>query len=155
MRTYEGSFEGAGLRIAIVASRFNDEIVSGLLGGAVDCLTSHDVRNEDIALYRVPGAFELPLAVNRVAGSGLYDAVIALGAVIRGETPHFEFLSSAVTDELSRIAVTRDLPISFGVITTNTMEQATHRTLRGSNKGWEAALAVLEMANLVRSIGRQ
>ena len=153
MRTYEGSFDGAGLRIAIVASRFNDEIVSGLLGGAVDCLVRHDVSQDDIVVFRVPGAFELPLAVSRVAATSSYDAVIAVGAVIRGETPHFDFLSSSVTSELSRIAVRRDVPVSFGVITTNTLEQATHRTMPGSNKGWEAALAALEMVTLLRSIG--
>ena len=150
--TYEGSFDGEGLRIAIVASRFNDEIVSKLLEGAVDCLQSHDVKSSDIDVFRVPGAFELPAVVNRVAATSNYDAVIALGAVIRGETPHFEFISSTVTDELSRLAIAHDLPIAFGVITPNTMEQAVHRTLKGSNNGWEAALAALETATLMRSI---
>lgn len=149
MKIHEGSFDGEGLRFAIVASRFNDEIVSGLLDGAIECLRTHDVADDAIEVFRVPGAYEIPFLVHRVASLSRFDAIIAIGAVIRGETPHFEFISSTVTDDLSRIAVARDIPVAFGVITPNTMDQARHRIARGSNKGWEAALAALEMATLV------
>lgn len=149
MKIHEGSFDGEGLRIAIVASRFNDEIVSGLLEGAVECLRTHEVGSDSIEIFRVPGAYEIPFLVSRVASLSRFDAIIAIGAVIRGDTPHFEFISSTVTDELSRVAVARGIPVAFGVITPNTMEQARQRIARGSNKGWEAALAALEMATLL------
>jgi 6,7-dimethyl-8-ribityllumazine synthase len=148
-RSFEGDLDAAGLRFAIVASRFNDEIVSGLLAGAVDCLRRHGASDDDVGVYRVPGAFEIPQAVNAVDA----DAVIALGALIRGETPHFDVLASQVTNELSRIAVQRNVPVAFGVITCNTLEQAVARSSAGpGNKGWEAALAAIEMANLWRAL---
>ena len=151
MRSFEGDHVAAGLRFAIVASRFNDEIVSGLLDGAVQCLTRHGAADDDIDLYRVPGAFEIPTLVRTLAGR--YDAIVALGCLLRGDTPHFEFISSQVTTELSRVAVDTQSPVAFGVITCNTLEQAVERSSKGAgNKGWEAALAAIEMANLWRAV---
>ena len=148
-RSFEGDLSAAGLRIGVIASRFNDEIVSGLLDGALTCLSRHGANDDDVTLYRVPGAFEIPtLAANVVDG---HDALIALGCLIKGDTPHFDFISAQVTNDLSRIAVEAHLPIAFGVITCNTLQQAIERSSPGtSNKGWEAALAAIEMANLWR-----
>lgn len=136
----------------MVASRFNDEIVSALLDGAADCLARHGAKTDDVTIYRVPGAFEIPQAVSRIGRKGELDAVVTLGALVRGETPHFELISAQVTDELSRVARELGIPVAFGVITCNTMEQAVARTQKGSNKGWEAALAAIEMANLYRRL---
>lgn len=141
-----------GLRFAVVASRFNDEIVSLLLEGAADCLARHGARKEDVTIYRVPGAFEIPQAVSKIGLMGKVNAIVTLGALVRGETPHFEFISAQVTNELSRVAIELGIPVSFGVITCNTMEQAEARTRKGSNKGWEAALAAIEMANVYRRL---
>jgi len=146
---YEADHNAEGLRIAIVASRFNDEIVSGLLAGASDCLAKHGAREE--AIYRVPGAFEIPQAVRAIIER--YDAVITVGCILRGETPHFEFLANQVTIELSRIAAETRIPVTFGVITVDTLQQAIDRSSPGAgNKGWEAALAAIEMANLWRAV---
>jgi len=148
-RSFEGDLNAEGLRFAIVASRFNDEIVAGLLGGALDCLRRHGAKDDDVSVHRVPGAFEIPAAANVVDG----DAIVTLGCLIRGETPHFDVLASQVTNELSRISVERKLPIAFGVLTCNTLEQAVARSSPGAgNKGWEAALAAIEMANLWRAL---
>ena len=148
-RSFEGDLDARGLRFAAVASRFNDEIVSGLLDGALECLQRHGA--EDVAVYRVPGAFEIPTLVAKLAGS--CDAIIALGCLIRGDTPHFDFISAQVTNELSRISVETKTPVAFGVITCNTYEQAVERSSPGArNKGWEAALAAIEMANLWRQL---
>jgi 6,7-dimethyl-8-ribityllumazine synthase len=153
-REIEGDHVAEGLRIAIVASRFNHDIVEGLLGGALECLDRHGV-SEEVPVYRVPGAFEIPAAAKRVADSGRYDVLIALGAVVRGDTPHFEFIAAQATSELSRVAIDTGVPVAFGVLTCNTMEQARVRSSAGSgNKGWEAALAAIEMANLFRAITR-
>jgi 6,7-dimethyl-8-ribityllumazine synthase len=150
--TIEGDMAAEGLRFAVVASRFNDEIVSLLLEGAADCLARHGARKEDVTIYRVPGAFEIPQAVSKIGLTGKVDAIVTLGALVRGETPHFEFISAQVTNELSRVAIELGIPVSFGVITCNTMEQAEARTRKGSNKGWEAALAAIEMANVYRRL---
>jgi len=148
-RSFEGDLNAEGLRFAIVASRFNDEVVSGLLSGALECLQRHGAKDDHVDVYRVPGAFEIPLAASRVAA----DAIIALGCLIRGETPHFDVLASQVTNELSRVSIERALPIAFGVLTCNTLEQAVARSSPGpGNKGWEAALAAIEMANLWRAL---
>ena len=148
-RSFEGDLNAEGLRFAIVASRFNDEIVTGLLDGALDCLRRHGAKDDDVSIHRVPGAFEIPATANLVDA----DAIVTLGCLIRGETPHFDVLASQVTNELSRISVERKLPVAFGVITCNTIEQAVERSSAGSgNKGWEAALAAIEMANLWRAL---
>lgn len=138
--------------MGVLASRFNDEIVDGLLTGALDCLTRHGAADETIDLYRVPGAFELPSLANELALSGRYDALVAIGCLLRGDTPHFDFISSQVTNELSRVSVATRLPVAYGVITCNTLEQAVQRSSPGAgNKGWEAALAAIEMANLYKA----
>ena len=148
-RSFEGDLDAAGLRFGIIASRFNDEIVSGLLDGATTCLQRHGADDDAIAIYRVPGAFEIPTLARLLAGQ--HDALITLGCLLRGDTPHFDFISAQVTNELSRVAVDAKFPVAFGVITCNTREQAVERSSSGtSNKGWEAALAAIEMANLWR-----
>jgi 6,7-dimethyl-8-ribityllumazine synthase len=146
-RTIEGSHDATGLRFGVIASRFNDEIVGGLLSGALECLQRHGAGEDAVTIYRVPGAFEIPAVAREIAGS--FDAVITIGCLIRGETAHFDVLASQVTHELSHIGG----PLSFGVITCNTYEQAAARSASGTgNKGWEAALAAIEMANLWRAL---
>ena len=150
-KTHEGEHTAGELRFGIIASRFNEEIVEGLLNGALDCFEKHGTT--DVAVYRVPGAFEIPMLARMLIGRGGLDAIVALGCLLRGETPHFEFISAQVTNELSRVAVDTCFPVTFGVITCNTYEQAVARSSKGSgNKGWEAALAAIEMANLWRQI---
>ncbi|HET8797667.1 MAG TPA: 6,7-dimethyl-8-ribityllumazine synthase [Thermoanaerobaculia bacterium] len=152
-RSFEGDLSAAGLRFGIIASRFNDEIVSGLIDGALTCLRRHGADDDSIALFRVPGAFEIPMLVSRLVVDAECDAMITLGCLIRGETPHFDFISAQVTHDISRVAMRARLPVTFGVITCNTLEQAVARSSPGtSNKGWEAALAAIEMANLWRAI---
>lgn len=150
-RSFEGDLDASGLRFGVIASRFNDEIVSGLLDGALSCLARHGAPDDAVTVYRVPGAFEIPtLAANL---TGLHDALITLGCLLRGDTPHFDFISAQVTSDLSRVAIESHFPIAFGVITCNTLEQAVERSSPGtSNKGWEAALAAIEMANLWRAL---
>jgi 6,7-dimethyl-8-ribityllumazine synthase len=150
-RSFEGDLDASGLTIGVIASRFNDEIVSGLLEGALTCLERHGAK--EVSVYRVPGAFEIPaLAARLVAGGGL-DSLVTLGCLLRGDTPHFDFISAQVTNDLSRVSVDARFPVAFGVITCNTYEQAVERSSPGtSNKGWEAALAAIEMANLWRAL---
>ncbi|HEX7832683.1 MAG TPA: 6,7-dimethyl-8-ribityllumazine synthase [Thermoanaerobaculia bacterium] len=152
-RSFEGDLTADGLRFGIVASRFNDEIVSGMLEGALNCLRRHGADDDAISLYRVPGAFEIPTLTSKLVAEANFDALITLGCLIRGDTPHFDFISAQVTNDLSRIAVEARFPVAFGVITCNTLEQAVERSSSGtSNKGWEAALAAIEMANLWRGL---
>jgi 6,7-dimethyl-8-ribityllumazine synthase len=151
--TFEGAHAANDLRVAIVASRFNDEIVDGLLSGALDCLKSHGASDDHVTVFRVPGAFEIPGLARMLVARGGFDCIVTLGCLLRGETPHFDFISQQVTMELSRVAVDTCFPVTFGVITCNTLEQAVARSSKGSgNKGWEAALAAIEMANLWRQI---
>lgn len=148
-RSFEGDLSAAGLRIGVIASRFNDEIVSGLLDGALTCLARHGMSDDDITLYRVPGAFEIPALAAHVVDR--HDALVTIGCLLRGDTPHFDFISAQVTNDLSRVSIDAKRPVAFGVITCNTLEQAIQRSTSGpSNKGWEAALAAIEMANLWR-----
>jgi len=150
-RSFEGDLNAEGLRFAVIASRFNDDIVGGLLEGALSCLTRHGA--DAITVYRVPGAFEIPTLTMKLVDAGGIDAIVTIGCLLRGETPHFEFISSQVTTELSRVSAETRFPVSFGVITCDTHEQAVARSSPGSgNKGWEAALAAIEMANLWRQI---
>lgn len=150
-RSFEGDLDAAGLRFAVIASRFNDEIVSGLLDGALTCLARHGADDAAISVVRVPGAFEIPTVAAKLIGT--CDAIVALGCLLRGDTPHFDFISAQVTNELSRVAVDARFPVAFGVITCNTREQAVERSSPGtSNKGWEAALTAIEMANLWRAL---
>jgi 6,7-dimethyl-8-ribityllumazine synthase len=149
--SFEGEHSADGFRFGVIASRFNEEIVEGLLAGAIDCLTRHGTN--EITVFRVPGAFEIPTLTRMLIGRGGFDAIVTLGCLLRGQTPHFDFISAQVTSELSRISVDTCFPVAFGVITCNTLEQAVSRSSKGSgNKGWEAALAAIEMASLWRQI---
>ena len=151
--TFEGDFRGEHLRIAIVASRFNEAIVERLVEGAQDCLVRHQVPEQYVTLVWVPGAFELPQAASRLARSGSFDAIVCLGAVIRGETPHFDYVASAAATGVTDVAQREGIPASFGVLTTDTVEQAEDRAGgKMGNKGFEAALAAIEMANLFAAL---
>ncbi len=153
MTIYEGNLIGTGLKVAIVASRFNELLSARLVSGAMDALTRHDVAETDIDTAWVPGAFELPLVAKKLADSGRYDAVVALGVVIRGGTPHFEYVASEVAKGVAKGAMDSGVPISFGVITADTIEQAVERAgTKQGNKGWEAATAAIEMANLLKTL---
>lgn len=149
MRTTEGSYLARGFRFAIVVSRFNEFITKRLLDGALDCLLRHGAEEGDLHLVRVPGAFELPYAAKRLAASTSYDAVIALGAVIRGATPHFDYVAGAAAKGIASASLETGVPIIFGVITANTLDEAIERAgTKGGNKGFEAALSAIEMASL-------
>jgi 6,7-dimethyl-8-ribityllumazine synthase len=142
--------DGAGLRVAIVASRFNGSVVDLLLDGARECLRRHGVADADVAVYWVPGAFELPVAAQRAASSGRVDAVVCLGAVIRGETSHFEYVAAEAARGIQDVALRSSVPVSFGVLTTDTVEQARARAGGAhGNKGWDSALSALEMVKVL------
>ncbi len=152
VRTLEGDLQGQGLKVAIVASRFNSFITDRLVEGAVDALRRHGVEEKDISLVKVPGSFELPLAVRR-ASAGKVDAVVALGALIRGGTPHFDYLSAEVTKGIAQVSLETGVPVAFGVLTTDTVEQAIERAgTKAGNKGFEAALSAIEMAKLLKKL---
>jgi 6,7-dimethyl-8-ribityllumazine synthase len=149
IRETQGSLTAAGRRFGIVASRFNSRVVDPLVAGAVDCLLRHGAGPENIHLVRVPGAWEIPQAAEEMAAAGGIDALVALGVVIRGETPHFDYICGECSRGLGRIAERHRLPVGFGVLTCDTSEQAQERAGgKAGNKGWEAALAALEMADL-------
>ncbi|MCX5860903.1 MAG: 6,7-dimethyl-8-ribityllumazine synthase [Desulfomonile sp.] len=149
----EGVLTCAGLKAALVASRFNDFIVSRLIDGAVDALVRHGASEEDITIIRVPGAFEIPQVVAKAAATGKYDMVVALGAVIRGSTPHFEYIAAETAKGVAQVSIEASIPVSFGVLTTDTIEQAIERAgSKAGNKGAEAAMSAIEMANLLRQI---
>jgi len=146
---YHGDLNGTGKRFAIVVTRFNSLITEQLVKGATDCLLRHGVEDGDIDLFRVPGAWELPSAVSRVVEGNKYDGVVALGCVIRGGTPHFEYVAGEATRGLGAISRSSSVPVSLGVLTTDTVDQALERAgTKAGNKGWDAALSVLEMAGL-------
>ena len=152
-RTIEGDSAANGARVAVVAARFNGFVVERLVSGALQTLRAQGVREENLLLVRVPGAFEIPLATRKLAASGGYDAVIALGAVIRGETPHFDYVAGECARGLSRVMLDTGVPVAFGVLTCDTAEQALARAGgEAGNKGTDAALAALEMANLLRKV---
>lgn len=153
MNIFEGSFDGKGAKIAIVASRFNEFITKELIGGAEDTLVRHNVDTKDIDVYRVPGAFEIPAICNKIAEKGKYDAVITLGAVIRGSTPHFDYVAAEVSKGVASVSMKYNMPVIFGVLTTDTIEQAVERAgTKAGNKGSDAAMAALEMINLYKGI---
>lgn len=153
MNEFNGNLDGTGKRFAIVATRFNSLVTEQLVKGARDCLIRHGVDDGAIDLYRVPGAWELPSAVSRVAGMDQYHGVVALGCVIRGGTPHFEYVAGEATRGLGAIARTSSVPVSLGVLTTDTVDQALERAgTKAGNKGWDAALSVLEMAGLFQTL---
>ncbi|HVM36198.1 MAG TPA: 6,7-dimethyl-8-ribityllumazine synthase [Actinomycetota bacterium] len=156
MRTYEGSFDARGLRIAIVASRFNETISRRLVEGALDCLKRHGTSDDSLTVTWVPGAYELPAAARRWASSGMVDAVIAIGVVIRGETPHFDYVAGGAAQGITAAANDTGIPIAFGVLTTDTTDQAEARAGgKAGNKGFEAALAAIEMANLFAELPKE
>lgn len=151
--TFEGNLVGEGLKIGIVVGRFNDLITIRLLDGAKDALKRHGVKEEDVSLAFVPGAFELPLVAKKMAMSKQYDAVITLGAVIRGATPHFDYVCNEAAKGIAQASYQSEVPVIFGVLTTETIEQAIERAgTKAGNKGWEAATSAIEMANLLKQV---
>ena len=153
MRTLEGKVVAREIKVGIVAARFNEFIVSKLVAGARDGLLRHDVKDEDIDLAWVPGAFEIPLIASKMAKSGKYDAVICLGAVIRGATSHYDYVCSEVSKGIANVSLSSDIPVMFGVLTTDNIEQAIERAgTKAGNKGYDCALGAIEMVNLVRQL---
>jgi len=153
IKTHEGNLNAAGKRFALVVSRYNEFFSSRLLNGALDCLLRHGATEDSIEIFRVPGSFELALVARKVAESGRFDAVVCLGAVLRGQTAHFDFVASETAKGISRVSIETGVPTIFGVITTETIEQAVDRAgARAGNRGAEAALAAIEMANLLSGI---
>jgi len=153
MKVFEGNLIASGLKIAIAASRFNEFITSKLIGGALDCLKRHECEEENISLAWVPGAFELPSAAARLAKSKKYDAVICLGTIIRGSTPHFDYVAAEASKGIAHVSAETDVPVIFGVLTTDSIEQAVERAgTKAGNKGFDAAMSAIEMANLYKKI---
>jgi 6,7-dimethyl-8-ribityllumazine synthase len=153
IKTIEGDFNARGLRFGIVASRFNDFIVDRLLDAAIGTLQQHGVGAGDIEVVRVPGAFETPLAIKKLAASGRFNALIALGCVIRGATPHFDYVAGEASRGVSQASLSHDLPIGFGILTVDTIEQAIERAgAKGGNKGADAALTAIQMATMLRKL---
>jgi 6,7-dimethyl-8-ribityllumazine synthase len=155
LKVIEGQLRGDGKRFAIVVSRFNDFITEKLLGGAEDALTRTGVQRDDIVTVKVPGAFEIPMMAKKLAQNGSFDAVICLGAVIRGATPHFDYVSAEVSKGVAQVGLEAGVPVIFGVVTTDTVEQAIERAgTKSGNKGWSAAMAAVEMVNLMEAVGQ-
>ena len=153
MTTFEGKLSGKGLKVGIVVGRFNEFISTRLLDGALDNLKRHEVEDGDVEIAWAPGAFELPLIAQRMAVSGRYDALICLGAVIRGGTPHFDYIAAETAKGIAKVGLDTGVPVIFGVLTTDTIEQAVERAgTKAGNKGWEAAMSAIEMANLLRQL---
>jgi len=149
----EGKISAEGFRFAIIVGRFNDFISSRLAEGAMDALKRHGATDEQITLVKVPGSFEIPLTAKRLAESGRYNAVICLGAVIRGATPHFEYVASEVSKGIATVSLESNIPVTFGVLTTESLEQAIERAgTKSGNKGWDAAMAAMEMVNLFKEM---
>lgn len=154
-RVFEGKLLGEGLTFGIVVSRFNEFISGKLLEGAIDALHRHGVAEKDVEVAWVPGSFEIPLAAKKMVATGRYSAVICLGAVIRGATPHFDYVASEVAKGVAHVALDSEVPVMFGVLTTDTIEQAIERAgTKAGNKGFDSAVGAIEMANLIREIGR-
>lgn len=153
MKTIEGDFLASGARFGIIVGRFNSFVVESLLSGALDTLRRHGVQEDHITVVRVPGAFEIPLTAQRLAASNNYDALIALGAVIRGGTPHFDYVAGECSKGLAQVMMQQDLPVGFGVLTVDSIEQAIERAgTKAGNKGVEATLSTLEMVSLLRGL---
>lgn len=153
MRTIEGMLTGRGLRIGMVVARFNEFVTSKLMEGALDALVRHEVDPDAIDVLWVPGSFEIPLAAKRMADSGRYDAVVCLGAVIRGATPHFDYVAAEVAKGVANVSLATGVPVIFGVLTTDTIEQAIERAgTKAGNKGFDAAVTAIEMANALRQL---
>ncbi len=155
MKVYEGKLVSENIRVGIVASRFNEFIVSKLLAGALDGLGRHNVGGDDIEVAWVPGAFELPVIASKMAKSGKYDAIICLGAIIRGSTSHYELVCAEVSKGIANVSLKYEMPVMFGVVTTENIEQAIERAgTKAGNKGYDSALGAIEMVNLIREMGR-
>jgi 6,7-dimethyl-8-ribityllumazine synthase len=150
---YEGALDARGLKVAIVVARFNELFTDKLLGGAIDCLQRHGARPEDLDVVRVPGSFEVPLAAKVAAESGRYDAIVCIAAVIRGATPHFDLVAGEITKGVAQVGLATGVPVTFGVLTTDTLEQAVERSgTKAGNKGWDAAQAGIEMVQVLRAV---
>ena len=155
MNVFEGKLVSQNIRVGIVCARFNEFITSKLLGGAQDALSRHDVLDEDIDVAWVPGAFEIPLAAKKMAESGRYDAVICLGAVIRGNTTHYDYVCNEVSKGIAQVSLSSGIPVMFGVVTTENIEQAVERAgTKAGNKGYDCALGAIEMVNLMRELDK-
>ncbi len=153
MRVIQGELQAKGLKFGIVVSRFNDFITSRLLDGAVDALVRHGAKDDDIDVVRVPGSFEIPLAASKLASKGSYNAVICLGTVIRGATPHFDYVAAEVSKGIAAVSLETGVPIAFGVITSDTIEQAVERAgTKSGNKGFDAAITAIEMAQVLKKL---
>lgn len=153
MKTYEGNLVAKNIKVGIVAARFNEFITAKLLSGAMDGLLRHDVQQEQIHVAWVPGAFEIPLIASKMAKSGKYDAIICLGAVIRGNTSHYDYVCSEVSKGIASVSLNNDIPVMFGVLTTDNIEQAIERAgTKAGNKGYDCAVGAIEMVNLMREI---
>ena len=154
MKTIEGKLDATGLKVGIIVSRFNEFITSKLLGGAVDCIKRNSGNEENITVAWVPGAFEIPAMAKKLVQSKKFDAVICLGAVIRGSTPHFDYVSAEVSKGVAQVSMSAEIPVIFGVLTTDSIEQAIERAgTKSGNKGFDAAMSAIEMANLFKQIG--
>ncbi|MCD6318976.1 6,7-dimethyl-8-ribityllumazine synthase [Candidatus Aerophobetes bacterium] len=153
MRIYKGKIEGKGLKLGVVVSRFNDFITQKLLEGAIDALIRHGVREEDIEVVWVPGGFEIPAVASHLIKNGNFDALICLGAVIRGDTPHYELISTQVAKGIANLSIQAKIPVIFGVVTADTIEQAIERAgTKAGNRGWDAAISAMEMVSLYRQL---
>ncbi len=153
-KRYEGSLDAKGMKIALVVSRFNNFFTDKLLSGALDCLIRHGAVEKNLEVAYVPGSFEIPVVAGRLAKMKKYDAVICLGAVIRGDTPHFDFVATEASKGIARLGMDSNIPVVYGLITADTLEQAVERSgTKAGNKGWDAAQTAIEMVNLYRSIG--
>ncbi|TDT72032.1 6,7-dimethyl-8-ribityllumazine synthase [Hypnocyclicus thermotrophus] len=153
MRIFEGDFNGENIKIGIICARFNEFITSKLLNGAEDALYRHGITKENIDIAWVPGAFEIPLIAKKISKTGKYDAIITLGAVIRGATPHFEYVCAEVSKGVAQVGLESEIPVIFGVLTTNTIEEAIERAgTKAGNKGFEAGMSAIEMVNLIKNL---
>jgi len=153
MKIIEGELQAKGLKFGIIMSRFNDFITTRLLEGAQDALLRHGAKEDDIAVIKVPGSFEIPMAAKKLALKGSYNAIICLGTIIRGATPHFEYIAAEVSKGIAAVSLETGLPVAFGVITTDTIEQAIERAgAKSGNKGWDAAMTAIEMAQLLKKL---
>jgi 6,7-dimethyl-8-ribityllumazine synthase len=153
MKIIQGELQAKGLKFGIVVSRFNEFITSRLLDGAIDALLRHGAKEDDIDVVRVPGSFEIPMVAKRIASKGTYSALVCLGTVIRGATPHFEYVAAEVSKGIATVSIESGVPIAFGIITSDTIEQAVERAgTKSGNKGWDAAITAIEMAQLMKKI---
>lgn len=153
MKRFEGELNAKGLKFAIIVSRFNDFITQKLFDGAVDALLRHGATEEDIEIFKVPGSFEIPLTAKKIAQKGSYDSIICLGTIIRGATPHFEYVASETAKGIAVVSLETGIPVAFGIITADTIEQAVERAgTKSGNKGWDAALVAIEMAQLLKKL---